>query len=86
MAEQPRGEQHRRGLLADMAVADDRVARRDAGRVEPRLEFGGRAQPQRVVGEFGERDAARSGDMAGAVGLPVRAAAYYDGVARCSRT
>ena len=65
--QQPRGEDHRRGLLADVAIGHHGVARLDAGLAEQRLYARAVDQPLRV-GDLGERDVDGAGDVSGLVG------------------
>ena len=67
MPQQPRGEDHRRRLLADVAISHDGVARLDAGLAEQRLYARAVDQPL-GVGDLGERDVDGAGDVSGLVG------------------
>src|SRR3954471_106346 len=60
MAERSRGEQHRSRLLADVAVANHRVATFDASLRKDRLELDGRFQLQVLAVDFFERQALRT--------------------------
>src|SRR5512143_1808861 len=64
------GEQHGGRLLADVAVADDRVARLHPGVAEQFGEFGRRLEDVAVVYDLTERDAPGAGDMAVPSSIP----------------
>src|SRR3954470_11196316 len=64
VAERARREEHGGRLLADVAVRDDRVPRPDAGVREELRELVVALQPELVVGDLGEGDVVRAGDVA----------------------
>src|SRR5215471_11495429 len=64
VAERARRKQHRGRLLADVAVADDRVAGFDAGLVEDRVDLGGRLELTVVDRELVERRVHRARNVA----------------------
>src|SRR5207248_8377883 len=69
-----RGKEHRRRLLADVAVADDGVVRLDAGLREKRRQLGVGFQQQAVIGDRGKRNAECAADVSRAVRESVSAA------------
>src|SRR5512143_856451 len=77
-ADGARGEEHGGRLLADVAVADDRVAGLHSCVAEQLGEFGRRLEDVAVVYDLSERDAPGPGDMAVAACIP--GTAFHDAV------
>src|SRR5215831_19608646 len=67
MTGEARSEQHRRRLLADVAISNHRIARRDAGTREERRKLLGRLEVERLAQDPGVWHVLRARDMTGLV-------------------
>src|SRR5438874_6088239 len=77
MAERARREQHRRRLLPDVAVADDGVARLNAGLGEQVGQLVRRLEEKNIERHLREGDALRAGNVTRALIHSMRAAVPY---------
>src|SRR6187549_520298 len=64
MAKRTRGEEHRRRLLPDVAVSDDRIAGLHARLLEERDQLLGRLEVRAILVDFGVRNALRAWNVA----------------------